>query len=258
VSGHHSNRGGTVLSRIGKAANTPSRSAHVRRAFVRLGLAIVVALIAREGAMAQKDLRFNKSADNLMAVLRESIGVNKPDEVLIPGEKGRTILPNGREVVVDFAYFEFIGDMHIRFVFDGPQSMLIATAHDLAQLNLSPDEAIQVAVANIKRVYGAPIVKPWVGGLMQVQGKSSDLDSSYFLDRDFWRELIREHPEGLVVAVPKRGGLVFTPVTETDVVEHLRKNVAYLYSTSEKMRISSALYLFKDDHWTVFQSPLTQ
>ena len=88
---------------------------------------------------------------------------------------------------------------------------------------------------------------------MQVEGKSPDLNSSYFLDRDFWRDLLRQHPEGIVAAVPKRGGLLFVPLSDRRAVNELRKGIAYLYSSSERLRVSSALYLFKDDHWTVFQ-----
>jgi hypothetical protein len=93
---------------------------------------------------------------------------------------------------------------------------------------------------------------------MLVQGKSPDLDSSYFLDRDFWRDLLRQHPEGILVAVPKRGGLLFTPMSDGKAVENMRKGIAYLYSSSGQMRVSSALYLFKDDRWTVFQPPQPQ
>jgi hypothetical protein len=133
-----------------------------------------------------------------------------------------------------------------------------AKPQDLARLNLSAEQALQLAVGNIKRVYGDPVAKPWTGGLMQVEGKSPDFDSSYFLDRAFWQGLLRQHPEGIVVAVAKRGGLLFTPITDSKAVDRLRGGVAYLYSGSGKMRVSSALYLFKGDRWTVFQPPHAQ
>lgn len=90
---------------------------------------------------------------------------------------------------------------------------------------------------------------------MLVQGKSPDFDSSYFLDRPFWLGLLKQYPEGLVVCVAKRGGLLFTPLSNSEAVARLRKGVAYLYESSGNMRVSSALYLFKDDRWTVFQPP---
>jgi hypothetical protein len=213
---------------------------------------------ASERVIAQAPQDVDRSTRNLMVVLRESIGANKQDEALKPTLKGRAKLADGKEIEFEMAHFELIGDMHIRFVFDGPSYMPNARPQDLARLNLSPEKALQLAIGNIKRVYGDPIAKPWTAGLMQVQGKSPDFDSSYFLDRAFWRNLLRQNREGIVVAVPKRGGLLFTPLTDSKAVDGLRKGIAYLYSSSEQLRVSSALYLFKDDHWTVFQPPHAQ
>jgi hypothetical protein len=211
--------------------------------------------LAPENAIAQTPQAVDRSAENLMVVLRESPGINKQDEVLEPETKIRVKLPDGSEIDTEMAAFAFLGDMHIRFVFDGPDYMPNAKPQDLARLNLSPEQALQLAVGNIKRVYGDPVATPWTAGLMQVQGKSPDFDSSYFLDRAFWQGLLRQNPEGIVVAVPKRGGLLFTPVTDSRAVNGLRKGIAYLHSRSERMRVSSALYLFKNDRWTVFQPP---
>ena len=208
-------------------------------------------------AAAQTKSDWNDSADNLMVVLRESAGANKQDEALKPTGKGKVKLPDGKEVEVEFSWFDYIGDMHIRFVFDGPQSMINAKPQDLERLKLTPEEALRLAVANVKRVYGKPGSVPW-SDLMQVKGKSPDLDSSYFLDREFWQSLLKQHPEGIVVAVPKRGGLLYTPLSNTTAVDRLRRGVFKLYESSERLRVSSALYLFKDDKWTVFQAAVKQ
>ncbi len=188
-----------------------------------------------------------------MVVLRESFGANKEDEELKPTGNAKTTLPDGKEIEIEMASFEFIGDIHIRLVFDGPQMMINATPADLVRLNLNADQAVRLAVSNVKRVYGEPTVKPRSAGLMQVSGKSPDLDSSYFLDRDFWRGLLRNHPDGVVVSVAQRGGLVYVPLADAKAVDTLKKGVRYLHSSSERLRISGALYLFKADKWSVFQ-----
>ena len=221
-------------------------------------LALFVFFLACEIATAQTGLAVERSAQNLMVVLRESTGANKQDEALRSMGKMRAKLPDGKEVDVESAAFLLLGDMHIRFVFDGPSYMPNAMPQDLARLGVNPEQALQLAVGNIKRVYGSPVVKPFAAGLMQVQGKSPDFNSSYFLDREFWRSLLKQHPEGILVAVPKRGGLLFTPTSNGEAMNGLRKGIAYLYSSSGAMRVSSALYLFKNDHWTVFQPPQPQ
>jgi hypothetical protein len=228
--------------------------AHRLPAFT-LCLALLGALPAAR-AQVVTPVSFDTGPGNLMVVLRESAGANKQDESLRPYGKLRTTLDNGREVELEPSWYQYLGDMHLRLVFDSPQSLQSASPDDLARLRLAPQQALDLAVANLRRVYGAPSVQPWSGRLMQVQSASPDLNSSYFLDRAFWRDLQRDHPQGLVVAVPRRGGLVYAPRDDEIAVDQLRFAVAALYASSGGTRVSSALYLFKDGAWSVFQPPL--
>jgi hypothetical protein len=222
-------------------------------------LSLLAALLLSTAADSQQPAMPERSRDKFMVVVRESMGANRPDEKLTPTGKMKAKLPDGREVEFEMASWDYIGDTHIRFVFDGPNSMINATPPDLERLGLkSVEEALSLAVSNIRKVYGAPAVKPFEGGIMQVQGKSSDLDSSYFLDRALWTELLNKHPEGLVVSVAKRGGLLYAPVSDSKAVESLKRGVALLHSSSQRLRVSSALYLFKEGRWSVFQPPVKQ
>ena len=224
----------------------------------RVGLALACAALAQSPAAAENAQSLDASASNLLAVLRESRGENKQDESLQPFGKLRAALGDGREIELETSWYQYLGDMHIRLVFDGGQTMQSASPEDLARLHLSPEDALQLAVANLRRVYGAPAAQPWSGSLMQVQGGAADLNSSYFLDREFWRQLQFAHPDGLVVAVPRRGGLVYAPVSDEAAVTSLRFSAAALYAGGPGARLSSALYLFKDGRWSVFQPPQSQ
>lgn len=195
----------------------------------------------------------------LMVVLRESQGLNKPDDVLKPTGKMRTTLSDGSEIELEFAWFEFIGDMHIRFVYDDVQTMRSLNADELTSLNLGPPEkAMDIAVANIRRVYGEPKETPLEDGVFQVRGKLPDLDSSYSLDKALWQRLSTQYPGGLVVAVPNRGGLLFAPAADENAVEMLTANISHWHAGSDRLRISSALYLFKDGHWSVYRAPAAE
>ncbi len=194
----------------------------------------------------------------LMVVLRESEGMCKTDEILQPVGHMTTTLSDGQKIEKTFAWYSLIGDMHIRFVYDSKTTMINLAADEFEELKLNPNEALKLAVQNIKNVYGVPQFSPWLGGVMEVAGKCPDLDSSYFLDREFWLNLLNKYSEGLVVAVPKRGGLLFAPLSDTAAVDGLKKSIAMLYSTSEHLRVSSALYLFSEGRWSVFQDPLRQ
>lgn len=197
-------------------------------------------------------------AAHLVAVLRESAGENKQDEHLQPWGKVLIELNDGREIEVEASWYHYLGDMHIRLVFDGPQKMQSATPEDLARLRLDAQQALRLATGNLRRIYGDPQVRHWDGGLMRVDGRASDMSSSYFLDRDLWLDLQRQHPAGLVAAVPARGGLVFAPADDEEAVSRLRFSAVALHASARRARLSSALYLFKDGRWSVFQAPLAQ
>lgn len=222
-------------------------------------LALLAAFTIWTPALAQQGNAPERTRENFMVVVRESMGANRPDDRLSPTGKFKAKLPEGREIELEMASWDFIGDTHIRFVFDGPQSMINATPQDLERLGIrSVEEALELAIANIRKTYGAPTSKPFEGGVMQVQGKSPDLDSSYFLDRSYWLEVLKKHPEGLVVSVAKRGGLLYAPALDSKAVDGLQRGVAYLHSSSQRQRVSSALFLFKDGKWSVFQAPVKQ
>ncbi len=196
-----------------------------------------------------------RTREKLMVVVRESRGANRPDDTLLPTGKTKVKLADGKEVEVALAHWQYIGDTHIRFVFDGPLMMQNATMEDLEHLNIKTvEEALAVALVNIKRVYGEPSTKALGGGILQLQGKSPGLDSWYFLDRALWQRLAQAHPDGLVAAVPKRGSLLYAPATDVSAVRVMNAVVAQVHAANDKMHVSSALYLFKDGKWSVLRA----
>jgi hypothetical protein len=248
-------RHGELRSTMALKKGTTMRLIRRVRLISRLCLAFSCAALAPAALRAQGAEPVDTGAGNLLVVLRESRGENKQDESLTPFGKIRATLNDGRQIELETSWYQYLGDMHIRLVFDSGQTMQSASPEDLERLHLSPEAAVQLAIANLRRVYGVPETQPWSGSLMQVEGKASDLNSSYFLDREFWRAVQSAHPEGLVVAVPRRGGLVYAPVSDHAAVTDLRFSVAALYAGGPGTRLSSALYLFKDGRWSVFQPP---
>jgi hypothetical protein len=218
----------------------------------RFGVALACACAFLPAWAAQN---FDTSEGNLLVVLRETPGTNKQDEQLRPYGKVRGKLADGREVEFDTSWFAYLGDIHLRLVFDGERQVQSASPEDLQRLQLTPEQALARAVHNLRQRYGAPVAQPWGGGLMEVRGNAQELNSSYLLDRSFWEGLLREHPQGVVAAVPRRGGLVFAPVDDDVALTNLRFSAAALYAQDERSRVSSALYLFKDGRWSVYQPP---
>lgn len=194
------------------------------------------------------------SSEKLLVVVRSNVGYNTYEDSFEPFKIQVKTDDKKIDSVLEMAWYKTIGNLHIRFVFDGEQSMRNATLAELKKLNLPVDKVLQLALKNIHSTYGYPEITPWQEGIFLVHGKSPDLDSSYFLDREFWKGLLKKHPEGIVVAVPNRSGLLFTPISENYAIELLKLNIANIYESSpEQLRISSGLYLFKNNTWSVFQ-----
>ena len=195
--------------------------------------------------------------ENFMLVLREVEGANKQDFGFEPAGAATGTLNSGEKISLDPAWFDVIGDMHVRFVIDGEQSMRNLSAKEFAAFGLTPAQAVDIAMANIKKRYGAPQSTPWGDGIIQVAGGSADLDSSYFLDAAFWDELSKKHPDGLVVGVPQRGGLIYAPAADAQAVDSMERSIRSLYEAGGSLRVSSALYLYKNGKWSVFRKPAT-
>lgn len=227
----------------------------MRKSFRECRLAAAGVLMAFTFA-AHAAESIDTSAANLLAVLRESPGANKQGEELKPFGKIAFTAADGRETQFEASWYQYLGDMHLRLVFDGRQQMQSAVPEDLMRLKLSPDQALALAIGNLRERYGAPVARPYGGGVMQVQAADADFASSYFLDREFWAAQLREHPQGIVAAVPTRRGLVFAPADDAAALTSLRFSATALYTAQERSRVSSALYLFKDGHWSVYQAPL--
>ena len=217
----------------------------------------IIPLLMSVAAVASSASERAMPDENFMLVLREVEGANKQDFGFEPAGAGTSVLNNGEKISLEPAWFDVIGDMHVRFVIDGEQTMRNLTAAEFAAFGLTPTQAVDVAMTNIKKRYGDPQATPWEDGIMQVAGGSADLDSSYFLDAAFWDELSKKHPDGLVVGVPQRGGLVYAPVVDVRAVDSMERSIRSLYESGGRLRVSSALYLYKNGMWTVFRKPAT-
>lgn len=233
---------------------------NIHKLLRRAGTLAALALAASAACAgdAQGNEAFDVNASNLLVVLRETPGANKQEESLQPFGKIAAKLPDGRTVEFEASWFQYLGDIHLRLVFDGEQKVQSALPGDLQKLHLSPEQALARAVDNLRSRYGTPVAEPWSGGLMLVHGKSPDLDSSYFLDRQFWLDTVRDYPQGVVAAVPRRGELVFARADDEMAVTSLKFSAAALYAGDDAARVSSALYLFKDGRWSVYQAAQRQ
>ena len=190
--------------------------------------------------------------DTLLFVLRERPGASKPDESLALVEPFEVPLPGGGAATMAPAWFDLIGDLQLRLVRSTPDYVYTLHASELGALKLGVDDALARALANLHRLHGAPGASAW-HNLRRVGGHDEDVASAYFMDRDFWRTRLAEHPDGLVAAAPRTDLLLFAPLADTAAVDSMRRGIPGLHAGGGDYRLSSALFLFKADRWRVFQ-----
>jgi hypothetical protein len=188
----------------------------------------------------------------LLFVLRERPGADKAEESLAPVDPFEVPLPGGATAILAPAWFDLVGDLQLRLVRETPECLLTLQASELDALRLDAQAALALALANFRRRHGEPGVSAW-HDLRRVGGRDEDADSGWFLDRALWRGLLAEHPEGLVAALPRSDLLVFAPVADAAAVASMRRGIPGLHAGGGDYRLSSALYLFAGDRWTVLQ-----
>ena len=191
--------------------------------------------------------------DTLLFVLRERPGADKHDESLALVEPFEVPLPGGAAATMAPAWFDLVGDLQLRLVRTTPEYVFTLHASELDELKLGVDDALALALANLHRLHGMPDASPW-HDVRRVGGRDEDVASAYFMDRVFWRARFAEHPDGLVAAVPRTDLLLFAPLADTAAVDSLRRGVPGLHAGGGDYRLSSALYLFEGERWSVFQA----
>jgi hypothetical protein len=191
--------------------------------------------------------------ESLLPVLRERPGANKTEESLTLADAFDVDLPGGGKATLALARFDLVGDLQLRLVHGQDAAAMVALpAGELEELGLSAQDGVALALANLRRLHGEPVATPW-HNVQRVGGRAAGLDSGYFLDRAFWRARLGEHPEGLVAAVPRTDLLLFAPAGDAAAVASMRRGIPGLRAGGGDYRLSSALYLFKDDRWSVLQ-----
>ena len=192
--------------------------------------------------------------DSLLFVLRERVGANKADESPALVEPFDVPIPGGVATMAP-AWFDLVGDLQLRLVRHTADHVMALHASELDELQLDVDAALALALANLHRLHGAPEACAW-HDLQRVRGRDEDMDSAYFLDRAFWRQRLAQHPDGLVAAVPRTDLLLFAPLADAAAVDSMRRGIPGLHAGGGGYRLSSALFLFKEDRWRVFQPAL--
>jgi hypothetical protein len=184
-----------------------------------------------------------RQRDNLLVQVHHLPGGRLPAVTLAPAaEQDRAA---GR------AAFAYLGDLQLRLVFRLPDEDAVApaTLQDLARLELTPGKALALAAANARKLCGPPVAVPLAGGVRSLRGQDLDCLHACLLDRTYWRGQLANAPQGLLVALPRKGVLLVAPLGEPQAQAQLVRQARTMVAAAGPGRTSDCLYRFDDKGW---------
>jgi uncharacterized protein YtpQ (UPF0354 family) len=221
-----------------------------RRALLGLARAGAMLSIAPAVARAASKDPLPRTKEYIVALVRSNPGVNpkeRPTQRIEPQiMKADAKSAPGNALVFD----HFVGDLHLRYVFDDPQFMLALRARDLARLGIARDALPALVVENFRRLYPKVTVfrpEPALGIVTQ----GGQLEPCTMLDGAFWERQRREFGGDLIATVPARDAVIFTTRAPRQNVELLKHLAVQAYEKADKAAVSRTVFAWVNYRWQV-------
>lgn len=144
----------------------------------------------------------------------------------------------------------FVGDLHLRYVFDDPQFMLAVRLRDLKRLGLPRDDLPTLVVSNYRRLYpklGIAWPERWLGLLTH----GGELEPCTMLDGAFWDRQQKAFGGELIAAVPSVHEVYFTPREPKQNIELLKHLAILHYEKAGKRAVSRTVFAWRFFRWEV-------
>jgi hypothetical protein len=192
------------------------------------------------------------SRDDLVVIVRplgdEAFGREHPRQDIKPVEVRVPNVPPEHAPLTDL----FVGNLSLRYAIDGEQTMRDVSPSMLKDLGLERDKLLPLAVKNLHRRYPDAEVRR-ADGLGMVTG-GGDLESSWMLDFDFWKQESKRFKGTLVASVPSREVMVWADSAKVELLADLRSKGEEIVKKEQASNraLSSLMYAWRDDHWEVF------
>jgi hypothetical protein len=144
----------------------------------------------------------------------------------------------------------FVGDLHLRYVFDDERFVQAVRGRDLARLRLDRKALPALVVENYRKLYpDLSVIQPYAG--MGAVIKGGQLEPTTLLDAEFWEEQEKRIGGALIAAVPQRDMLVFTRIEPKQNIELLKHRVVLAYDQAGERALSRTILAWRQKRWEV-------
>jgi hypothetical protein len=144
----------------------------------------------------------------------------------------------------------FVGDLHLRYVFDDPQFTLFLRGHDMKRLGIDRDELPALVVANFRRLYPELTVAHPDPGL-GVLRNGGTLEPCALLDARFWDRQQQTIGKELIAIVPSTDEVIFTSREPIRNIERLKRLAMQRYEAGGKRAVSRTVFAWRNYRWEV-------
>ena len=220
-----------------------------RRSFLRAAAGAVAATAGLRAHAGESKDPLPRTKDYIVALVRS----NGADPKLRPAQRIEPVeFPPDPKSSPDNAlvFDHFVGDLHLRYVFEDPQFMLALRARDLKRLSIARDELSTLALANFKRLYPKLAVAwpdRWLGAL----GGGGELEPCALLDGPFWNAQAKAFNNEVIAVVPSTYEVYFAPRQPKQNIE-LLKHLAILHAEkAAKRAVSRTVFVWRFFRWEV-------
>ena len=144
----------------------------------------------------------------------------------------------------------FVGDLHLRYVFDDERFVQAVRGRDLQRLKLDRKDLPALVVANYRRLYPDLSViqpEPGVGAVI----KGGQLEPTILLDADFWGEQEKRIGGPLIAAVPERDTVIFVRSEPRQNIELLKHRVVLAFDRAGDRAVSRTILAWREKRWEV-------
>ena len=220
-----------------------------RSALLRLAsTGAALALPAVERAHAQ-DPSVN-SRDKIVALVRAASDID-PKSRVVQRIEPIALTPEAGTSPSDLPVFDyFVGELHLRYVFDDPRFVQAVRVRDLKRLGINRSELPKLVVENYRKLYpNLAAIQPEPGLGVLING--GQLEPTMLLDAAFWDAQSKRIEGPLIAAVPERDQVLFTKAEPRQNIELLKHRVVGAYEKAGKQALSRTVLAWRKSRWEV-------
>ena len=221
-----------------------------RRALLRLGSGTAALALPGWTRTAHAQDAAANSRDKVVALVRSAPEID-PKSRAIQKIEPIVLKPEAGSSASDLPVFDhFVGDLHLRYVFDDPRFVQAMRARDLVRLKLARSDLPKLVVENYRRLYpDLTVIQPEPG--LAVVGKGGELEPTVLLDAAFWNDQAERAGGPLIAAVPERNSVLFTKAEPRQNIELLKHRAVIMFEKAGKQALSRTVLAWREGRWEV-------